>query len=395
MSPRKADTKTKKPVGGRKKGTPSKSAKQLIAKPEAMIAERLKQCRAAMKKAGVTNYLVTRHRDYQYITGFTGEDSCLLITPNALLIISDGRFEEAIRREAPWADRRLRKVLLMEEVSTVTREMEIRELHVQYEGLSLLQADQLKKNHKGLKLAQAPTVIGDMRRVKDEVEQKTITRAIHLSEEAFVAMKSQLRLGMTENEIAALLEFEMRQRGASGTAFPTIVAIDDNAALPHYHPGSRKLKKGSTLLVDWGARYQGYVSDLTRVHFIGSIPARIGAVYEVVLEAQRVALDVIRPGVTAAEVDKVARDVIERAGYGPQFNHRLGHAIGMDVHEPPVMGWDNRQPLVPGMILTVEPGIYLPGVGGVRIEDDVLVTAKGKKLLSSLPKSLADSVIDL
>lgn len=185
----------------------------------------------------------------------------------------------------------------------------------------------------------------------------------------------------------------MRRRGATGTAFPSICAEGRNAALPHAHPGARRVKHGSAILFDWGARVGRYCSDLTRVVFVGSIPPKIGAVYPIVLEAQRRAIAALRPGARMCDVDAVARDYIRDAGFGEAFNHGLGHGLGLDVHEPPSLSWRSTEKLEPGMVVTVEPGIYLPGVGGVRIEDDCLVGERNGRVLSGLGKSLSEAVL--
>ena len=220
-----------------------------------------------------------------------------------------------------------------------------------------------------------------------------MNKALRNAEEAFLAMRKTIKVGQTEQEMAARLEYEMKLRGASGPSFPTICAEGANSALPHASPGQRKVKRGSAVLFDWGARVNGYCSDLTRMVFVGSIPRKIGEIYEIVLEAQLAAIDAIRPGRRMCDVDAVARKIVTDAGYGERFNHGLGHGLGIDVHEAPSLSWRSKAKLEPGMLVTAEPGIYLPGIGGVRIEDDVLVTRTGKRVLSKLSKTMKDAVI--
>ena len=185
----------------------------------------------------------------------------------------------------------------------------------------------------------------------------------------------------------------MRLLGADGPSFPTIVAADANASLPHAIPGRRKVKKGGIVLIDWGAKWGGYCSDLTRVVALGKMPAKIQEIYQIVYDAQRAAIDAIEPGKALKEIDAAARTVIEKAGFGDQFGHSLGHGLGLDVHEQPTLSGRSKGSLEPGHVVTVEPGIYLPGVGGVRIEDDVLVTAKGRRVLSDLPATIGSTII--
>jgi len=181
---------------------------------------------------------------------------------------------------------------------------------------------------------------------------------------------------------------ELRSRGASNSSFPVIVAAAANSSLPHYRPGETLVQRDQPLLIDWGALVKGYCSDLTRTLMIGRVSPQMKKIYNIVLEAQMAAIDFLRPGVTTMQADKIAREVIEKAGFGKQFGHGLGHGIGRDIHELPTLRKTGvEEELRPGMIVTVEPGIYLPGEGGVRIEDDVLITHSGCEVLSSLDKS--------
>jgi Xaa-Pro aminopeptidase len=211
---------------------------------------------------------------------------------------------------------------------------------------------------------------------------------VGVAEEAFEAIRAEIKVGLSENHLAGLLVFELRSRGASDSSFPVIVAAGTNSSLPHYRPGETLIQRDAPLLFDWGALYKGYCSDLTRTLMIGRVSAKMKKIYSVVLEAQQAAIDFLRPGVTTSEADRVARDVIEKAGFGKQFGHGLGHGIGRDIHELPTMRKvGGEEELRPGMIVTVEPGIYLPGEGGVRIEDDVLITHSGHEVLSTLDRS--------
>jgi Xaa-Pro aminopeptidase len=218
-------------------------------------------------------------------------------------------------------------------------------------------------------------------------------KALRIAEQAFLAMRETIRVGQTELQMAGRLEYEMKIRGAAMPAFPTICAEGPNSALPHAHPGTRKVKKRSAILFDWGARYRGYNSDLTRMVFVDSIPPKFREIYDIALEAQMAAIEAIQPGRRMCDIDAVARNRIKKAGFGEAFSHGLGHGLGLNVHESPALSWRSEQELEPGMLVTVEPGIYLPGVGGVRIEDDVLVTENGRRVLSRLSKKLADQIV--
>lgn len=362
-------------------------------RPSAVIGARLKECRKQMKKHRISAYLVTNPPDYFYLTGFTGEDSAALITPRDVHLITDGRFDESSKTECPWARVWLRKGMLHDEIAKACQELKIRSAAFQPEHLKVADHTSLKKANKSTRLVGAPPVVTKMRRIKSTAELSEMQKALRVAEEAFIALLGRIRVGMTEIDLAALLEYEMKVRGASRPAFPTICAEGANAALPHAQPGRRRVKVGSALLLDWGARVDGYCSDLTRMVFVGSIPPKIKEVYAIVLEAQKRAIADIRPGRRMCDVDATARNFVKEAGFGEAFNHGLGHGLGLDVHEAPSLSWRSKEKLEAGTVVTVEPGVYLPGDGGVRIEDDVLVTPRGARILSRLGKELNGAVI--
>ncbi len=282
----------------------------------------------------------------------------------------------------------IRKKGIWEEVARQIRKLKVARLGVQAESMTLRQREMVQEHVKGVKLAPVTEMVITLRHIKDAREVTLTEDAIAIAEHAFEALKAKLKEGMTENDIAAQLVLEMRRRGALNSSFDTIVAAGANGSLPHYRPGQVRLTNNMALLIDWGARAAGYVSDLTRMIFVGSIPPAIEEIYRIVLDAQVAAIDAIKPGQPMRAIDKVARDLITKAGYGDKFGHGLGHGIGRDIHETITLSKLSKLKLQSGMIVTVEPGIYLPGVGGVRIEDDVLVTETGQRVLSHLPKSL-------
>lgn len=361
--------------------------------PSTIVAGRLARCRKAMKKDRIEAFLVSKPSDGRYLTGFTGDDSALLITPKDVHVITDGRFDESVNQECPWATKWLRKGTLDQEIAGVCQKLKIRSLAVQPDVVTLASVAAWKKSNRATRIVDAPSIVTKLRRVKDAQELQCIRKAVRIAEDAFRAVRLTIRVGETELELAARLEFEMKRRGAQGLSFPSIVAEGVNAALPHAHPGQRRVKKGSAILFDWGARVNGYCSDLTRVVFVSSIPERIGEIYRITLAAQRLAIAAIRPGKRLCDVDAVAREHIRVAGFGEAFNHGLGHGLGLDVHESPRLSWQSTDTIEEGSVVTVEPGIYLPGVGGVRIEDDVLVTGRGARVLSRLEKSLESCII--
>lgn len=367
--------------------------KRNVRGPSEVIADRLARCRRKLKTCDAGAFLISNHTDYFYLTGFTGEESAVMITPREVHLITDGRFTEEIKHEVPWARSWLRRGFLNDEIVKACTELKIKKLAVQSGHLTVGDHAELKKRIRATRLIIAPPIVGDMRRFKNDGEIEAMRKAIRVAEDGYNAMLSTIRIGQTELEMAARLEYEMKRRGASSPAFPTICAEGPNAAVPHACPGLRKVKRGSVILFDWGARVGRYCSDLTRVVFVGSIPPKLGEVYRIVLEAQLAGIAALKPGRRMCDVDAAARKVIADAGYGDFFTHGLGHGLGLDVHEPPSLSFRSKEELEPGMIVTVEPGIYLPGVGGVRIEDDILVTPTGGRVLTRLNKKLKDAVV--
>jgi Xaa-Pro aminopeptidase len=239
----------------------------------------------------------------------------------------------------------------------------------------------------------AGEIAARLRAVKSPWEIRRIRRAVRCAEEAFESVRGRIRPGMTEADLRLDLEWEMRRRGAEDAAFETIVAAGTNASRPHAHAGGRKLRPGGLVLVDWGARLGGYASDLTRVLFLGSIPPLWRRRYEHLLAAQRAGIDAIAPGVAARAADAAARERLAGEGLAKWFAHGLGHGLGLAVHEGPRLSPRDERTLWPGNVVTVEPGLYFPGKGGLRLEDDVLVTKTGRSVLSRLPRDLEWAVV--
>ncbi len=368
-------------------------ADKKVSRPSSIISTRLSDFRRRLRAAHVATMLVSNPVDYFYLTGFTGEDSAVIVTPHEIHVISDGRFLQEIAAQVSWARAWIRKGVLHDEIARACTELRIRKLGVQPRHFTLSDQAELKRRARGLRIQPAAPAIENMRHLKSAEELRALAKAIRVAEDAFRATLRTIRVGQTELEMAARIEYEMKRRGASAPAFSTICAEGANAAVPHATPGTRKVKKGSAILFDWGAKVGGYNSDLTRMVFVDSIPRKIREIYGVVLEAQKAAVAAVKPGARMCDVDSVARSIVTDAGFGKEFTHGLGHGLGLEVHEAPSLSWRSDEKLVAGMVVTVEPGIYLPRVGGVRIEDDVLVTSRGNRVLTHLSKSLESAVI--
>ena len=350
------------------------------------VADRGKRLRSALRDRRGDALLVTDPVEVAYLSGFTGEDSWLVVGKGKGWLITDGRFVQESERDCPDFAVTIRRGSRVEALAKVLRRKRVRRLAYDPAKVSAALLGRLRRGLDGVSLTRAAGVVSDLRMRKDRLEQRAVRRAVRTAEEAWRAFRRRIRPGMTERDLAVELEHRMRLAGADGRAFPTIAAIDADAARPHAQPGRRTLKSGSVLLVDFGARVAGYVSDLTRVLFVDRISPCALAVYETVRRAQAAGIAAVGPDARLTDVDAAARAVIEEAGYGEQFGHGLGHGIGREVHEMPRLAPRSvRGRLEPGMIVTVEPGIYLRGRFGIRLEDDVLVTERGRSVLSRLP----------
>ena len=370
----------------------------VVSRAKAYLKARHKSVRDAMKELNLDGLLLTHAPDLSYLTNFTGDDSVGLLTAKDFYLVTDFRYKEQADIEAGWLKVTMREGKMADACARMLAEAKVKRIGFEANfttvgQLDALQTD-LKEQNKENKEAKPPelvpldNVMTKIRRVKDDNEIDLIRKSVGVAEEAFDAIRGDIKVGQTENHLAGQIVFELRSRGASNSSFPVIVAAGANSSLPHYRPGETLVQKDQPLLVDWGAIYKGYCSDLTRTLMIGRVSDRIKHIYKVVLEAQLAAISFLRPGVTTHQADRVARDVIDKAGFKDNFGHGLGHGIGREIHELPAMNKNTREEeLRPGMVVTVEPAIYLPGEGGVRIEDDVLITHSSCEVLSSLDKT--------
>ena len=350
--------------------------------------------RAAARRARaakVDALLVSRPQDVAYLSGFTGEDSLLVLGPGWARLITDGRFAEQAARECGDVEIEVRAGGVGEAVGRALKGRRVRRLGVQAGQVTVQFRDALAAKLPTKRIRPTTGVVAKLREVKDDGEVRAIRKAIRVAERAFkelLALGRRKWVGRTERDLAAELDYRMRLAGAEGPAFETILAAGAHGSLPHCRPGSTRIRGDRPVLIDWGARVAGYCSDLTRVVFIGKIPPRLGKVYEVVRRAQAAGIAAARAGASCRAVDAAARGVIAEAGFGERIVHSLGHGLGRQVHESPGLGRTAKTRLRSGMVVTIEPGIYLPGTGGVRIEDDVLILPGGCRRLTSLPRNV-------
>lgn len=351
--------------------------------------------RKAFRKAGVDALLVTDFSNVTYLTGFTGDDSYLLVRGDGEIVLSDPRYTTQLGEECPGVDLQIRPpgVSMLQAVLRVVRAGQISHLGVEGDSMTVGLRDRLAEKLPKTDIVPTSGLVEQLRLFKDKEEVGRIRKAVWQAEKAFGVLRSMLRPEMTEKEAADELEHQLRLFGAKDAAFPSIVAVGARGALPHAVPTQKRIGDDDFVLVDWGANEGLYRSDLTRVLVTGRISPKFEKIYQIVLEAQIRAIAAVRPGVVAHDVDDVARAYITKAGFGRRFRHGLGHGLGLLVHEGPRLAVKNQTILRPGMVVTVEPGIYLPGWGGIRIEDDVLVTRSGHEVLTHSPKQLEDMVV--
>jgi Xaa-Pro aminopeptidase len=349
--------------------------------------------RGALRNDGLEAALVTDAPDVTYLSGFRGDSSYLLITQDYLWLITDSRYTEQAASEAPQFEVVQHELALVKSAARLFASSGARSLAFEPAALSFAAHAGLVEALDGHELTPKEGLVRKLREIKDEDEIERIRKAAEVADAAFRAICDRLAPGQRECEVANALEHEMRKAGARKGSFDAIVAARERASLPHAQATDGEIAPGDPVLIDWGAVRDLYCSDCTRVLFLERPDERWSEIYGIVLEAQKRAIATIRAGVALRDVDAVARSTIVQAGYGDHFGHGLGHGVGLCVHEGPSMNKRAEGALAEGMVVTVEPGIYLPGWGGVRIEDLVVVRADGPEVLSSMPKDLEAAVL--
>ena len=350
-------------------------------------ARRIADFRGRMDRAGLDGYWLTSPANVRYLSGFPGDDSTLVVAAGRSVIITDSRYTEAAEREGHADEVVTRHTSMAKAVAAVCADCGVRRLGVTGRNLTHAEFQAAEGALDGTKPAvQKAGIAEKMRTRKDADEAEAIRASLRLAERTFLEFLGEVQAGRSERWLAARLEFEMRARGADGASFDTICAVGANASMPHAVAADGLVRASEPVLFDWGARLDGYCSDLTRVVGAGTIPTSLEPLVDVVLEAQEAVFAKLKPGVLCREADAAGRAVIARAGYGRYFGHSVGHGVGLAVHEGPSVAPKAETVLLPGMVVTVEPGIYVPGEAGVRIEEMALITADGHEVLTSLPR---------
>jgi Xaa-Pro aminopeptidase len=347
---------------------------------------RISRLRQLMKSGNMEALLVTRREDVRYLSGFTGSAGSLLIGAGKPCLITDFRYKLQVAKETSGVDIVIQKKDFFSALRDVSFEQRLKTLWFEESALTV---EELKKLRKiGLKVHGHREMLRLLRMQKDRDELISLRKAIRRAEISFLELLRYIKPGVTERELGLTLEFLMREKGARKAAFDTIVASAGNGAMPHASVSNRRLRKNDLVTIDFGAEADGYYCDITRTLSVGKPTVRQREIHQLVLNAQEACVQSIRPGISCKAVDAVAREIITRAGHGAHFGHGTGHGIGLMVHEGPSVSPLSKDQVEHGMVFTVEPGVYIPGWGGVRIEDMVLVTEQGKKVLTSLPREL-------
>ncbi|OGP57568.1 MAG: hypothetical protein A2V65_10465 [Deltaproteobacteria bacterium RBG_13_49_15] len=371
------------------------SQKNANKNPGRVYESRLKSLRKLMRQADLDAFMVLIPENRRYLSGFTGEDTqfdesagALMITQSILLLVTDSRYETQAASEAPLYRIFCYKEGLAKAFPEILRILKPGRIGFESIRMSVRDhgriVEEIRSKKNPVELVPIEDLVERRRLIKSRAEIDAIRSALNVAESALLSVSDHIRPGVMETEAAWSLEKEMREAGAESLSFPVIVASGPNSALPHAIPGKRCFKSGEPILIDWGARLNGYCSDISRTVFIGKPDPVFKKMFDTVSDAQKKAIDAIRPGVSSRVIDRIARSHIEKKGFKDRFGHGLGHGVGLAVHEGPRISPLKDIPLMPGMVFTVEPGIYIPGLGGVRLENMVAVRKEGAETLNHL-----------
>jgi Xaa-Pro aminopeptidase len=335
--------------------------------------------------------VVTHPANWYYLTGFTGEAGVLIVSQGAATLVTDGRFTTQVRQETSAVRLIEQKGSLLDSTGRFLRQKSLRRAGFDPVQTSVAQLSLLRRAAGArTKWIAAPGLVGTLRARKEPSELARMRQAAILAGDVLTGAIDLLKPGVMENEVAAEIEYQMRRGGASGPAFETIVAFGDRSALPHARPTAKRLRKNELVVLDLGAILAHYCSDITRTVYVGRAPARVKEWYRAVLEAQIAAIAAVRAGVSCGDVDAAARQVLAGYKLDRLFTHSTGHGLGLEVHEDPRVARGQKARLEPGCVVTIEPGVYMAGVGGIRIEDDVAVHAGNTEVLTRIPRDLIE-----
>lgn len=349
--------------------------------------QRVKNVQDKLSKYNIDALLVTNMFNVRYLANFTGTTGLVVITKDEAYFVTDFRYTEQAAEEAKGFTIVKNEGPIFEEVAKIVQEDKIENLGFEQENITYAVYKQIN-DIIPCELVPVTGLVEKLREVKTEDEINIIKEAINITEKAYDYILGFVKPGKTEIEVANELDFYMRNEGATSVSFDTIVASGVRSAMPHGVASDKVIEEGDMVTIDFGCYYKGYVSDMTRTFAVGDPGEQMKEIYEIVYQANKKVNEVAKAGMTGAELDAIARDYIAEKGYGPQFGHTLGHGIGLEVHEGPSLSFRNEDKLVVNNIVTNEPGIYVPGLGGVRIEDDLVIKEDGAEILMTTPKEL-------
>jgi len=354
-----------------------------------MSREKIQAVQKQLLQENLDGFIVSRPISIRYLSGFTGSTAILIIRPNAAYFLTDFRYKDQSHQQVKGAKIIITKNEVINEIKELTQ-FHGKNLRYGFESefLTCYNQQRLQTNLKGTLLIPTTDFIEKFAIIKDADEIEMIEKAASITDTAFERILGYIKPGLRENEVRAELEYQMMVLGSEMPAFETIIASGRRSALPHGVASTKKIAYGDFVTFDFGAQVGGYVADFTRTIVIGKANDKQKKIYNIVLKAQEAAIRKVKPGVAGKTLDKTARDIIEKAGFGKYFGHGLGHGIGIYVHSKPSLSSRSTDIMKKGMVFTIEPGIYLPGWGGVRIEDDVVVTATSCRVLNRSPKKL-------
>jgi Xaa-Pro aminopeptidase len=362
--------------------------------PPLAVGPRLDRLRPLFEAAGIDALLVTHLPNVRYLTGFSGSAGFVLVGPDQALLVTDGRYTTQATEQTEAAGTEVAveigptQTAQREALDAAVRRGGYEQLGLEAEAISWAGQRRIKAGLETVELVATDGLVEQLRRVKEPAEVARIRAACEIGVEALAVVAPALATGPSERDVALGLEVEMRRRGASGNSFPPIVAAGPNAALPHARPSERPIERNEMVVLDFGCVVDGYCSDMTRTVSVGDPGPDATQLFDLVAESQHAGRIAVRAGAECATVDRACRAVIDAAGWGPAFSHSTGHGVGIEIHEAPRVAATASDTLARGYVVTVEPGVYVPGVGGVRIEDTVVVTDDGADVLTNAPRDL-------
>jgi Xaa-Pro aminopeptidase len=363
--------------------------------PSRVLAERLKNLRNKLQQKELGAFLVSSQQNRYYFSGWQGdfESGYLLVTQKEAFVITDSRYTEEVSYKIRGWGVKEYSGNIYKAVGELIKDLALSRIGIESHDFSVFSLRELRKNTKGVKIVPVAHLVEDLRVVKDKFEISLLKRAAEIADSAFVHALKFIKVGMKEKDIAVELESYMKKMGAQKGAWdPFIVAAGENSSMVHYPAGERRIKKGDQILLDWGAVYQGYHSDISRVVFVGKPSSEQVKIYNLVLQAQKKGLEKVKEGTKGKTVDEAARNFLKKETK-QAFGHSVGHGVGLEIHELPRVNFKANKKLEKNMVITVEPGVYIPGWGGVRIEDTVLVTKHGYDTLTKATKNLSRVIL--